>query len=104
MGADVVASRLSDESGIICYTQGGAVVCAELVATAGTLTKGAEVVLGASASRLSVEGFSGEHAVVCYKAASLFGCYALDLSDGEFVAGNRLELDDASADFKVAIA
>jgi len=102
--ADVVASRLSDESGIICYTQGGAAVCVELVATAGNLTKGAEVVLSASASSLSVEGFSGEHAVVCYEGTSLFECYALDLSDGEFVKGNRLELDDASPDFKVAIA
>merc|ERR1712151_831354 len=87
-----------------CYTQGGAAVCVELVATAGNLTKGAEVVLSASASRLSVEGFSGDHAVVCYTGASLFGCYALDLSDGDFVKGNRLELDDAFSDFKVAIA
>lgn len=102
--ADVVASRLSDESGIICYTQGGAAVCVELVATAGNLTRGAEVVLSASASSLSVEGFSGEHAAVCYEGTSLFECYALDLSDGEFVKGNRLELDDASPDSKVAIS
>jgi len=102
--ADVVASRLSDDSGIVCYTQGGAAVCVELAGTAGNLTKGAEVVLSASASRLSVEGFSGERAVVCYQGASLFGCYALNLSDGEFVKGNRLELDDASSLFKVAIA
>jgi len=75
-----------------------------LVAAAGNLTRGAEVVLSASASSLSVEGFSGEHAVVCYEGTSLFECYALDLSDGEFVKGNRLELDDASPDSKVAIA
>jgi hypothetical protein len=102
--ADVVASRLSDDSGIICYTQGGSVVCVELVGAAGNFTRGAEVVLSASASRLSVEGFSGKRAVVCYRGASLLGCYALDLSDGEFVKGNRLELDDASSDFKVAIS
>jgi len=102
--ADVVASRLSDESGIICYTQGGAVVCVELGATAGNLTKGAEVVLSASGSRVSVEGFSSVHSVVCFKGESLFECYALDVSDGEFVKGNRLDLDDASSDSKVAIA
>jgi len=101
--ANVAATAVSADAGLVCYTEGATASCSKVEPGASTLTKGEAIpVSQTTISHLTLATFSNETVAMCFQdGAGGAACNVLDVEGGTL--GDALAITDAMADQELAL-